>query len=273
MDEAIREEATGGDAAPESSELDVLESIDVEALAADEVAGLELDMMDLEPEFSAPEEASAVEAEARAEPTVEATAEEEPTPEPVADKPATKIEDEGPVETAATTTSGAASAPSAEDGTETEKERERISHIVFRIDEKRYAVEMQRLLELDRMTPVTPVPHTPEFILGVTNLRGEIVSVIDLRRLFGMPSMDRPETGRLLKLRDRRDLLVSGVLVDAIQGARTIKPEQIKPATSDVGPQIARLLEGVCEDGGEALNVLDVDKLFESEQVRTLTGA
>ena len=150
---------------------------------------------------------------------------------------------------------------------------EGISHIVFRLDETRYAVEMQRLLELDRMTPVTPVPHTPDFVLGVTNLRGDIVSVIDLRRLFGMPRMERPETGRLLKLRDRRNLVVSGVLVDAIQGGRAIQPEQIRAGAAVRNPKAAPLLQGVCEDAGEELNVLDVDKLFESEQVRALTGA
>ncbi len=150
--------------------------------------------------------------------------------------------------------------------------RERITHVVFHLLDQRYAVDMNRLLELDRMTPVTPVPHTPDFIMGVTNLRGEIVSVIDLRRLFGMESMERPETGRVLKLRDSRDLLVSGVLVDGIQGARTIKPEQIQPAQATKA-KWSRMLEGVYEESGEQFHVLDVDKLFESDEIRVLTGA
>ena len=149
--------------------------------------------------------------------------------------------------------------------------KDRISHIVFRLEEDRFAVDMSRLMGLDRMTPVTPVPNTPEFVLGVTNLRGEIVSVIDLRRLFGKKPMERPDTGRLLKLRDRRDLVVSGVLVDGIQGARTIKAENIRPARRSAVPW-APVLEGVYEDENETLNVLDIDKLFESKEVRALTG-
>lgn len=150
--------------------------------------------------------------------------------------------------------------------------RERITHIVFRLDEHKYAVDMSRLHELDRMTPVTPVPNTPDFILGVTNLRGEIVSVIDLRRLFGLKPMERPETGRLLKLSDKRALVVSGVLVDAIQGGRTIKADKMTPMKGG-SDRWARVVEGIYEDGGETLMVLDVDKLFESEELRTLTGS
>lgn len=152
------------------------------------------------------------------------------------------------------------------------KPRERITHIVFRLEDKKFAVEMSRLHELDRMTPITPVPNTPDFILGVTNLRGEIVSVIDLRRLFGLQPMDRPDTGRLLKLSDRRALVVSGVLVDSIQGARTIKADKVR-RTKGAPDKWSRVLEGVYQEGDETLHVLDVDKLFESEELRTLTGA
>lgn len=262
---------------PDLAEMHALEGIDVEALAAEETADLELDMLELEPSISTAE-SSPRDPEPETIQAVESVASEEPVAEP--DETPLETLPDRPHETAAPQSAPAQPAAAAGDdptspatSAETDKSRERISHIVFRIDEKRYAVEMQRLLELDRMTPVTPVPHTPDFILGVTNLRGEIVSVIDLRRLFGMPALDRPETGRLLKLRDRRELLISGVLVDAIQGARTIKPEQIRPASRSLGPKIVPLLQGVCDDGGEEVNVLDVDKLFESEQVRALTGA
>jgi|GEM_PF-2280688 len=253
---------------PELDEFEALESIDFEAVAAEQTADLELDMLELEPSLSAaeggpePSEPVAVAASADVpESEPEAAPVEQPAAQAAADEPSSAPE----------TKTASPEKPESAEGAA--KERERISHIVFRIDDQRYAVEMQRLLELDRMTPVTPVPHTPEFILGVTNLRGEIVSVIDFRRLLGMQTMERPETGRLLKLRDRRQLLVSGVLVDAIQGARTIKPEDIRPVRTNVGPKIAPLLQGVCDDAGEEVNVLDVDKLFESEQVRALTGA
>ncbi|MEZ5365126.1 MAG: chemotaxis protein CheW [Bryobacterales bacterium] len=62
-----------------------------------------------------------------------------------------------------------------------------VNHIVFGLHGARYAVSIRSVLELDRLSPITPVPNTPEFVLGVTNVRGEVVSVIDLRRLLGFP--------------------------------------------------------------------------------------
>jgi purine-binding chemotaxis protein CheW len=142
-----------------------------------------------------------------------------------------------------------------------------VNHIVFGLNGARYAVSIRSVLELDRLSPITPVPNTPEFILGVTNVRGDVVSVLDLRRLLGMPPMARPETGRLIQVRPLGGVVRSGILVDSILGMRPVRTGRIEPAaTGDVEPA----LDGVYADNPEPLRVLNIEKLFETEQIRAL---
>ncbi|MEZ5395372.1 MAG: chemotaxis protein CheW [Bryobacterales bacterium] len=144
-----------------------------------------------------------------------------------------------------------------------------VNHIVFGLHGARYAVSIRSVLELDRLSPITPVPNTPEFVLGVTNVRGEVVSVIDLRRLLGFPPLARPETGRLIQVREVGRAVRSGLLVDSILGMRPVKTHQIEPdPTADA--RTATVVDGLYPDKPEPLRGLSVEKLFEMEQIRVL---
>ena len=144
-----------------------------------------------------------------------------------------------------------------------------LNHIVFGLNGARYAVSIRSVLELDRLSPITPVPNTPEFILGVTNVRGDVVSVLDLRRLLGFPPLARPDTGRLIQVRPSGRAVRSGVLVDSILGMRPVHTSRIEPdPTADA--LVNAVLDGLYGDKPEPLRVLNVEKLFEMEQIRAL---
>ena len=144
-----------------------------------------------------------------------------------------------------------------------------VNHIVFGLNGARYAVSIRSVLELDRLSPITPVPNTPDFVLGVTNVRGDVVSVLDLRRLLGFPPLARPETGRLIQVRPLGRVVRSGMLVDSILGMRPVLPSQVEPdPTADV--RVAAVVDGLYADKPEPLRVLNVEKLFETEQIRAL---
>jgi purine-binding chemotaxis protein CheW len=144
-----------------------------------------------------------------------------------------------------------------------------VNHIVFGLNGARYAVSIRSVLELDRLSPITPVPNTPEFILGVTNVRGDVVSVLDLRRLLGMPPLARPETGRLIQVRPTGAVVRSGVLVDSILGMRPVRTSRIAPDPA-ADASLEPVLDGVFEDNPEPLRVLNIEKLFETAQIRAL---
>ena len=144
-----------------------------------------------------------------------------------------------------------------------------VNHIVFGLGGARYAVSIRSVLELDRLSPITPVPNTPEFVLGVTNVRGDVVSVLDLRRLLGLPPLARPETGRLIQVRPSGRAVRSGVLVDSILGMRPVRLDQLEPdLTADA--RIGSVVDGLYPDKPEPLRVLSVEKLFETEQMQSL---
>ena len=162
-------------------------------------------------------------------------------------------------------------APAAQpaEGSAEDAEEPTVNHIVFGLNGARYAVSIRSVLELDRLSPITPAPNTPEFILGVTNVRGDVVTVLDLRRLLGMPPLARPETGRLIQVRPSSRAVRSGLLVDSILGMRPVRTGRIEPdATAD--ERVDAVVDGLYADNPEPLRVLNIEKLFETEQIRAL---
>jgi purine-binding chemotaxis protein CheW len=144
-----------------------------------------------------------------------------------------------------------------------------VNHIVFGLNGTRYAVSFRSVLELDRLSPITAVPNTPDFVLGVTNVRGEVVSVLDLRRLLGLPPLARPETGRLIQVRPSGKAVRSGVLVDSILGMRAVRLGQLEPDPTADG-RVSPVLDGLFPDKPEPLRVLSVEKLFETDKIQAL---
>jgi purine-binding chemotaxis protein CheW len=144
-----------------------------------------------------------------------------------------------------------------------------VNHIVFGLNGARYAVSIRSVLELDRLSPITPVPNTPEFVLGVTNVRGDVVSVLDLRRLLGLPALARPETGRLIQVRPSGRAVRSGILVDSVLGMRPVRVSQVEADPTADG-RVGAVVDGLYPDKPEPLRVLNVEKLFQTEQIRAL---
>ena len=144
-----------------------------------------------------------------------------------------------------------------------------VNHIVFGLSGARYAVSIRSVLELDRLSPITAVPNTPDFVLGVTNVRGEVVTVLDLRRLIGLPPLARPETGRLIQVRPSGRVVRSGLLVDSILGMRPVRLGRVE-ADPTADAQVAAVVNGLYADKPEPLRILDVERVFESEQMQAL---
>ena len=131
--------------------------------------------------------------------------------------------------------------------------------VVFRIGAELYAIPMTIIREVSRTPAVTPVPGSPDWLLGTANLRGTILSVGCLATLLGMPTSDNDCKERMLVLHpgSSTDDPV-GLLVAAVEGIVSL------PATRRVaadGPGGADFLAGVCEVAGRLVRVIDVDHL------------
>jgi purine-binding chemotaxis protein CheW len=128
---------------------------------------------------------------------------------------------------------------------------------VFALARERYAIETRLLREIVRFADYTPVPGAADFLVGVTNLRGEILPVVDLRRFFGLPDRGLTDQSRVLVLgHDRRDL---GVLADDTHDLISVRADAIF-APSPAAPSKGRsYIRGFTED---AVIVLDGEKLL-----------
>ncbi len=143
------------------------------------------------------------------------------------------------------------------------------AHIVFRLLERRYAVAVGKVIELDRLPAYTPVPNTPGFVLGVTNVRGDVLAVIDLRRLLGGDLSNRSETARLLTIRSSVGDMQTGLVVDSLQGMRAVEPEATRPAPES-GDSDEPLVSGLFDDKDGEIRVFDVDRFFDFEPIKNL---
>jgi purine-binding chemotaxis protein CheW len=129
--------------------------------------------------------------------------------------------------------------------------------VTFRLANEVYAVEARHVREVMRPGEHTPVPGAPDFLVGVVNLRGDILAVFDLRKFFGLPPGSVTEAARILVLGgDRAEF---GVLADEAHEVRPLRTADLLDAPASVAGVGREYLRGVTED---ALVVLDGDVLL-----------
>lgn len=145
---------------------------------------------------------------------------------------------------------------------------EYVKHVVFSMDGLAYAVPMTHVLEIQRAPGVTTIPHTPPWVLGVTNLRGEIVSVVDLRLFLGLERREQAELERLIVLRSLQDDMHVGVLVDRVLGIRQWTASAVSQPTAEFVDSAAEYTHGVVEQGNDLVSVLDCERLLSADALR-----
>src|SRR5512136_505844 len=109
---------------------------------------------------------------------------------------------------------------------------ETTQYLTFRLDEELFALDIAKVREVLDCTAVTRVPRTPEFMLGVINLRGSVVPVVDLRLRFGMTRIEKTVNTCIIitEVNVDDDVLVLGVLVDSVQEVIDLSPAELEPA-------------------------------------------
>jgi purine-binding chemotaxis protein CheW len=141
-------------------------------------------------------------------------------------------------------------------------------HVTFALGEYEYAVSIDNVVEIGEPLNATPVPNVPEWVLGVANLRGDIVSVIDLRIFMGLPDADPGQDKRMLVARSSDGEISTCVLVDQVRGIRYLNLDQIRQPTTAVTEFIEEFVDGVCEIEGQEFMVLDFDRVLSSERMQ-----
>lgn len=146
----------------------------------------------------------------------------------------------------------------------------RIEVVEFRLADERYAIESRFVREVQPLADLTPLPCTPAFVLGIFNLRGEVLSVIDIKRFFDLPKQGLTDLGQVLVLQS--GAMRFGILADAILGTGELPLADLQPGLPTLTGVREKYLRGVT---GERLIVLDAGKLLADEAivVREQVGA
>lgn len=145
-------------------------------------------------------------------------------------------------------------------------------YVLLTIASAHYAVLEAFVTELERVPKITMVPHVPAWVRGVTNLRGDILSVIDMRTFLGLESAS-PHTARMLVVRLLDEEFSAGLLVDAVERIVTVPPDEIRPPESVLDGSLAPYVSGVCAIGERLAAVLDLDELLHSPNIRQFEEA
>lgn len=137
-----------------------------------------------------------------------------------------------------------------------------IEVVEFVLADETYAVEVRHVREVGPLTDLTPLPGTPAFVLGIINLRGEILSIIDIKKFFDLPERGLTDLNKVIVLHSEKMLL--GILADAILGVRRIPRSQIQPSLPTLTGIREKYLQGVT---GERVTLLDAEKLLSDETI------
>ncbi len=131
---------------------------------------------------------------------------------------------------------------------------------VFELGSEAYAVDTHVVREIARMQAIAPVPNTPGYLDGVTNLRGRIIPVVDLRMRFSMPAATHTSKTRIVIVELADNLI--GLVVDAVNEVRTIREDEIDDAvvTAEIDGDF---ISGMLKLPDRLIILLDLAKVFE----------
>lgn len=146
-----------------------------------------------------------------------------------------------------------------------------LQQLTFNLAGEEYGVDILAVREIRGWSRVTRIPQTPDYVLGVLNLRGAIVPIMDLRLRFGLERENYGDnTVVIIVAVDER---LFGIVVDAVSDVVDIDPAAIKPVP-DMGSVVdTRYLKGLATHVERMVMLLDVEKLMRPEDVETLDAA
>lgn len=134
--------------------------------------------------------------------------------------------------------------------------------VTFRLGDENYGIDVLQVQEVLRVSEISPVPGALSFVIGVINLRGNVVTVLDARHRFGLPSKQPDDASRII-VADAFDKVV-GLLVDSVSEVAYLPAEEIESPPSVGTDDNAKFVSGVFNREGGLLILVDLSKLLES---------
>ncbi len=132
----------------------------------------------------------------------------------------------------------------------------------FSLAAETYGIESSFVREVYQLRDFTPLPGVPSFVLGIVNVRGQILSVVDLKKIFNLPAKGLGELNKVIILDNGR--MEFGILADAVLGTRPVALDAIQASPVTVTGIGAEYLKGIT---GERVVILDAKKILDDEKI------
>ncbi len=142
-------------------------------------------------------------------------------------------------------------------------------YITFKLEDEVFALDIGKVREVLDFTSVAKVPQTPDFMLGVINLRGTVVPVVDMRLKFAIARAEKTVNTCIIifEIEIDGENTVLGALVDSVQEVMDLDPDQIEPAPR-IGTRLnTKFIKGMGKRDNRFIIILDIDKVFSSDEL------
>ncbi len=136
--------------------------------------------------------------------------------------------------------------------------------VTFQLDDETYGINVMQVQEVLRYSEIAPVPGAPNYVLGIINLRGNVVTVIDTRLRFGLQPTEVTDSTRIVIMVSANQVM--GILVDSVAEVVYLKASEIETAPNVGNEESARFIQGVSNRDDELLILVDLDKMLTDDE-------
>ena len=145
-----------------------------------------------------------------------------------------------------------------------EKSDEVLQWVTFKLARETYAINVMQIREVLRYSNIAPVPGAPHYVLGIINLRGSVVTVIDTRARFGLPEGDITDNTRIVILETSTHTI--GILVDSVAEVVYLNQSEIETTPHVGADENSKYIQGVCNKNNNLLILIDLDRLLTEDE-------
>jgi purine-binding chemotaxis protein CheW len=142
--------------------------------------------------------------------------------------------------------------------------------VVFELANEHYGVEISSVESIIKMQEITRIPHSPAFVEGITNLRGLVLPVIDLRKRFGLESQEASRDSRIMVV--ALGAVKVGMIVDGVSEVLRVPSESIEPPPSMTTTSRANFITGIAKLNDVLVILLDMSKILTTDEQVELTS-
>ncbi len=137
--------------------------------------------------------------------------------------------------------------------------------VTFFLENEKYGIQVMQVQEVLRLCDIAPVPGAPDYVMGIINLRGNVVTVIDSRKRFSLPEKESDDSTRIVIIETENEQVV-GILVDSVAEVVDLHTTEIESAPNLGNDDSSRFIQGVCNKEDELLILVNVERLLTDEE-------